>query len=108
MKRTAKRRRETAREIPISRIWTLILAAVLVSSVLGCTAAKEFLALRRVEFRFDSIRDPRVAGISLRGVRSYADLTPVDVGRVGIAIARGDVPLDLTVHIEGRNPESND
>src|SRR2546426_11442439 len=102
MKRTTKRRRETAREIPISRIWTLILAAVLVSSVLGCTPAKEVLALRRVEFRFDSIRGPRVAGISLRGVRSYADPTPVDVGRGGIAVARGGVPAQPPVDIEGR------
>jgi hypothetical protein len=86
----------------------LILATGLGCTALGCTAAKEFAALRRVEFRFDGITGARVAGIPLRDIRTYSDLTPADLGRVGIAIARGDVPLDITVHIEGKNPESND
>jgi hypothetical protein len=31
----------------------------------------------------------------------------VDVGRLALAIAAKDVPFDLTVHVEGRNPETN-
>ncbi|HEY2924852.1 MAG TPA: hypothetical protein VGJ98_07775 [Candidatus Eisenbacteria bacterium] len=96
------------RAVSTRRISILILSTALGGVSLGCTAAKEFAALRRVEFRFDGITGARVAGIPLRNIRSYSDLTAVDLGRVGIAIARGDVPLDLTVHVEGRNPESND
>jgi hypothetical protein len=89
------------------RRWWVALALGTIS-IVGCSSTKEIIALRQVEFRFDGITDPRVAGVGLSRFHSYSDLTPLDLGRVGIAIARGDVPLDLTVHIEGRNPESND
>ncbi|HEY3155277.1 MAG TPA: hypothetical protein VGK76_01450 [Candidatus Eisenbacteria bacterium] len=75
--------------------------------VVGCATAREIIALRQVEFRFDRIAGARVAGIPLARIRSYSDLTPIDVGRLGVAVASRDVPLDLTVHLEGRNPETN-
>jgi hypothetical protein len=86
------------------RVWI----AVLLSVVVGCAAAKEFVALRQVEFRYDRVSDARVAGIALGQVRSPEDVSPLDLARLGIAIASKDVPLDVTVHIEGRNPETND
>ena len=85
-----------------------VIATLVLSMALGCSSAKEFVALRRVEFRFDGITDSRLVGIPLHRVRSYSDLGAVDLARLGVAIVREDVPLDLTVHIEGRNPESND
>ena len=87
---------------PIHVIATLVLA-----TVLGCSSTKELVALRRVEFRFDGISDSRLAGIPLHRVHSYSDLGGLDLARLGVAIVREDVPIDLTVHIEGRNPESN-
>jgi hypothetical protein len=84
-----------------------IALTLLLATVLGCATAREIVALRQVEFHFDRITGARVAGIPLRRVHSYSDLTPIDLGRLGLAIASNDVPLDLTVHLEGRNPESN-
>jgi hypothetical protein len=83
-------------------ILTLSLAVVI-----GCATAREIIALRQVEFRFDRIAGARVAGIPLGRIHSYSDLTPIDLGRLGVAMASRDVPLDLTVHLEGRNPETN-
>jgi hypothetical protein len=48
-----------------------------------------------------------VAGVALENVRSYSDLGPADLARLGLAIAAHEVPLELTVQIEGRNPETN-
>ena len=100
--RPISRRRFRAYVSPIHVIATMVLAMIL-----GCSSAKEFVALRRVEFRFDSISDSRLVGIPLHRVHSYTDLGATDLARLGVAIIREDVPIDLTVHIEGRNPESN-
>jgi len=83
------------------------LAVLLVGSVVGCATAKEILALRQVEFRFDRFSGARVAGIAIDRIHSYQDVSPVDLARLAVAVASKDVPLDLTVHIEGLNPETN-
>lgn len=73
----------------------------------GCTAAKELAAIRQVQFHLNGVSGARVAGIPLDDVRSPADLKAADLARLSLAIASGAVPLDVTVHIEGRNPETN-
>jgi len=83
------------------------LAVLLLGSVVGCATAKELLALRQVEFRFDRLSGARVAGIALDRIHSYQDVTPVDLARLAVAMASKDVPLDLTVHVSGLNPETN-
>lgn len=88
----------------IAAIRLLVLVA---ATTLGCAAVNEMAALRQVDFRFDKVSDPEIAGISLSRLTSYDQLSLVDVGRLAIAIAANDVPLDLTVHLEGKNPETN-
>jgi hypothetical protein len=83
------------------------LLALALMTLLGCAAAKEMLALRQVEFHLNGVSGARAAGVSLEGIESYSDLRPSDVARLSAAIARRDVPMELTVHLEGRNPESN-
>ena len=73
----------------------------------GCAAASQLAALRQVEFRFAGVSSPAVAGVSLDRIRSYDDLSAEDIARLGLAVAAGDVPIDLTVNVEGRNPEAN-
>ncbi|HET9941345.1 MAG TPA: hypothetical protein VFR25_09630 [Candidatus Eisenbacteria bacterium] len=73
----------------------------------GCAAASQLAALRQVEFRFDHIGSPRVADVPLERIPSYSDLSVADAARIGMAVASGVVPMDLTVHLTGRNPESN-
>lgn len=61
-----------------------------------------------MEFRFDGVSDAEVARVRLDRLRSYRELTTVDVGRLAIAVASNNVPLRFTAHLEGRNPESNE
>ncbi len=84
-----------------------VLALLLVGSIVGCATAKEIIALHQVEFRFDRLSGARVAGIALDRIHSYGDVTPIDLARLTLAVASKDVPLDITVHLEGRNPETN-
>jgi hypothetical protein len=74
---------------------------------LGCAAAAQLVALRQVEFHLNGVSGASVAGVALENVRSYSDLGPADLARLGLAIAAHEVPLELTVQIEGRNPETN-
>jgi len=76
-----------------------VLALLLLGSIVGCATAKEIIALRQVEFRFDRLSNARVAGITLDRIHSYDDVTPVDLARLAIAVASKDVPLDITVHL---------
>ena len=83
------------------------LAVLLLGSVVGCATAKEILALRQVDFRFDRLSGARVAGVALDRIHSYGDVAPVDLARLAIAVASKDVPLDITVHLVGLNPSTN-
>jgi hypothetical protein len=87
--------------------WVALGLILLLAPVLGCAAAKELAAMRQVEFHLNGVSGARVAGIPLSNVRSYSDLGPVDVARLAAAIALDDVPLEVTVHVEGRNPETS-
>lgn len=84
-----------------------LLALLLIGSMGGCATAKEIIALQQVDFRYDRLSGARVAGIALDRIHSYEDVSPVDLARFAIAVVSKDVPFDITVHLEGRNPEAN-
>ena len=85
-----------------------LIAVLLLSSVIGCASARELAAMRQVEFRFDRISDAQIAGIRLGSLHSTDDISVLDLGRLTLAVASKDVPLDLIVHVTGRNPATND
>lgn len=84
-----------------------ILSIVAVGGIAGCAGLREAIALRQVDFRYDRISNPAIAGLPLTRVMRYEDLSIADVGRLALAIASKDVPLDITVHLEGKNPATN-
>jgi hypothetical protein len=53
------------------------------------------------------VRDGRLAGVDLRRIAAYEDLTPMEIGRIALAISRRDVPLDFRVMIRADNPADN-
>jgi hypothetical protein len=93
-----------ARRVSLAALLVLVAALVAVS---GCAGLKETLALRQVDFRYDRISDPAIAGLPLSKLTGYEQLSMVDVGRLALAVAAKDVPLDITVHVIGKNPAEN-
>ena len=85
-----------------------LIAILLLSSVVGCASTRELDAMRQVEFRFDRISDAQIAGIRLGSLHSTDDVSVLDLGRLTLAVASKDVPLDLIVHVTGQNPATND
>ena len=85
-----------------------LIAILLLSCVVGCASTRELDAMRQVEFRFDRISDAQIAGIRLGSLHSTDDVSVLDLGRLTLAVASKDVPLDLIVHVTGQNPATND
>ena len=89
---------------------TRTLSAVVMASVLalsGCATLQQFAALRSVDFSLDEVADARLAGIELASIRSYEDLSLLDVGRLALALRQGDLPLQLQVRVLAENPADN-
>lgn len=87
------------------RLATAALGAALL--VGGCATLQQIAALRQVAFALDGIRDGRLAGVPLDRYRSVGSLSPSEVGRVAVALARGTVPLEFTLGVRAENPPDN-
>ncbi len=84
------------------------LALTLLAAVLaGCATLRQITALKRVDFSLAGVRDGRLAGVDLRRIANYDDLSPLDVGRIALAVTRRDVPLECTVMVRADNPADN-
>ncbi len=73
----------------------------------GCATLRQITALKRVDFSLAGVRDGRLAGVDLRRIANYDDLSPLDVGRIALAVTRRDVPLECTVMVRADNPADN-
>lgn len=73
----------------------------------GCSAIQQFTALGQVDFNINRLGDGLLAGIDLNRVHSYNDLNPIDAARLITAVARGEMPLGFTLHLDATNPSSN-
>jgi hypothetical protein len=82
----------------------LALAPVLLTS---CATLQQFAALRSVDFSVDRVSNVRLAGVDLSSVSSYRDLGLSDVGRLTLAVAQGELPMDFRVHLRALNPVDN-
>lgn len=92
-----------------SRSRAPIVALTLLGSIFiaGCATLQEFAALRDVEFSLAGTTDGSLAGVSIDSVRSFSDLSALDVARVGAAFAAGELPFETTLLVRAANPPDN-
>jgi hypothetical protein len=81
--------------------------ALLLALLAGCATLQQLAALRQVDFALLGVRDGRLAGIELSGIRSYSDLSAADLARVALGLARKELPLDFRVEVQAENPADN-
>lgn len=86
----------------------VVCLTLVLGGLVGCKTLREVSNLRKVDFAIDRVSDPELAGVDLRNVRSYSDLGAKEMLRLSSAIADGTIPLSFTLHVNARNPESND
>ena len=83
------------------------LTLLLAGSLAACATLQQLAALRQVGFSLTGVQDGRVAGVPLARIRAYQDLNTIEVGRVALAFARNDVPLEFTLNVGALNPAEN-
>jgi hypothetical protein len=87
------------------RRWAVL--AVAATVVGGCATLQRFAALRQVDFDIGGVRNARLAGVDVTRIASYRDLGAVDLGRVALAVTRGEVPLEFVLDLRAGNPADN-
>ena len=91
----------------MARSRRVVAPAALAAALAGCTTLGQLTALRRVDFSIAGVEDGRIAGVPLRRIASYDDLSVADVGRIALAVVRRDVPLECRVMVRADNPAAN-
>lgn len=85
----------------------LVALALLAFAPLGCNTLEQIANLRRVNFDLDSATNVRLAGINVDRYRNYSDLNPLDIARVGAALATRQLPLSFTLNVGADNPNGS-
>ena len=75
--------------------------------VAGCSTLQQLAALRQVGFALVGVQGGRLAGIDIAKLVSGTRLSVLDYGKLSVALARQDVPLDFLVNVEALNPAEN-
>lgn len=73
----------------------------------GCAMLEQTLALRQVQFAFDDVNQARLAGVNIDNLSGYEDIGAVNLARIGVAVAQGNLPLSFTALIGAENPADN-
>jgi hypothetical protein len=90
------------------RRWPQVgLACSLALAMSSCATLQQIAALRQVDFSVNRLSNVRLAGVDLARVRSYSQLSAVEVARLATAVAQRTLPLDMTIHLTAENPEDN-
>lgn len=84
---------------------TLAFAAIAV--VAGCATLQQYAALRQVAFSLAGVQNGTLAGVPLARIAAYRDLSVIDIGRLTLAAARKDVPLEVQLNLRADNPPDN-
>ena len=68
--------------------------------------ASQVANLTKCEFRLKSVDQLRLAGVDIQQVDQFSDLTFMDAARITAAATGGNLPLNFTLNVEAKNPNS--
>jgi len=63
--------------------------------------------LTKCDFRLESVQQLKLAGINVQNVQTLSDLNMLDAAKLASAFASQQFPLDFTLNIEAKNPNSS-
>jgi len=93
-----------------SRIALLLCALVLVVCIVeGCSVIRQIQETKnftRCEFRLSTVENITLAGINVQRIKSTRDLTLSDGARFARALTQPQLPLNLTLNVEVKNPNA--
>ena len=62
--------------------------------------------LAKCDFRLESVQDLNLAGINVQNVDQLSDISMFDAAKLANAVASQQFPLDFTLNIEAKNPNT--
>ncbi len=77
------------------------------TTLVGCAALQQVGALRQVAFALGGVRGGRLAGVDLARISAPGGLSALEIGRITVAIARRDLPLEFQADVRAENPVDN-
>lgn len=63
--------------------------------------------LTKCDFRLESVQQLNLAGINVQNVKSISDLNMIDAAKIASAVGSQQFPLDFTLNIEAKNPNTS-
>lgn len=63
--------------------------------------------LTKCEFRIESVQHLNLAGINVQNVNKISDLNMFDAAKIASALSSQQFPLDFTLNIEAKNPNTS-
>lgn len=79
----------------------IIILALILSS---CSQLKQLQNLAKCEFRLNSVENVRLAGVNIQDVKSLNQIGISDVAKLSAAYLGNNLPLDLKLNMDARNP----
>ncbi|MCD6660550.1 MAG: hypothetical protein LT105_10350, partial [Lentimicrobium sp.] len=68
---------------------------------------QQMATLAKCEFRLSSVDQLRLAGVNIQQVKQLSDLKVMDAAKITTAaISGGSLPLNFTLNVEAKNPNS--
>ena len=63
--------------------------------------------LSKCDFRLESVQQLNLAGINVQNIKSLSDLSMLDAAKLTAAFSSQQFPLDFTLHVEAKNPNTS-
>lgn len=90
-----------------TRLLPLFVFLSIVAINTSCRSISQGKRLSKCEFRLESLQNIRLANVQIDKVKKLTDLNLLDAGKITLAFARNSsLPMDMTVNIEVKNPNS--
>lgn len=86
--------------IHIKSLFIISLTLILSS----CTQLQQLQNLAKCEFRLNSVENVRLAGVNVQNINSLNQIGITDVAKLSAAYLSNELPLDLKLNIDVRNP----
>ncbi len=83
-----------------------VLFIILVLFIASCAQIKEFTNLLNCDFRLSSADNITLGGMNVQKFKSFTDLTIMDGAKLLANVASGTLPLNFTLNVEARNPNT--
>lgn len=84
----------------------LLLFFISISIATSCKTLMSYVNVVKCDFRMESLKEPSIAGIDVSRIKSFSDLNFMQAGKITTSYLSGNIPLNFTINLEGKNPNT--